>query len=561
MNPSSGSDSSVLHVLALGAGYATIFLYRSLERRIRQGKMRFTVVDRNNFHCYHGLVPEMMVGKLQPGNVLSSTRRLFRHAQFRNGEIENIDPAKKAVVFSRALDGKQFTIHYDHLMIGLGSTDDLKRFPGIAQHAMRLKSFPDILAARHHLITMLELADIEEDPVEVERLLSFVVAGGNYAGVEVVGELLEFLPRIAKQRFPNIPVEKIRVTLVHSGQHILPELGDHFPKLQAYAERALQKSPHFVLRRETRLGSATPEEAVLDDGTRIPTRTIISCTGTAASPLLDLIPAPRDHAGRLITDEFTRVKEMDNVWAAGDCAAVPHPRGGTCPPLAIWAMTAGKCTGKNIKATMEGRPLDPYRFTGLGDACTLGHWRAAAQLKGIPVRGLVGYLAWRFFVLLYLPAPEKRLRVFLDWFFTPTFGPDLINMNVHRAVGVMPVMYEPGQDIVREGDIGQSLFIIRSGQVEILKQDPDGGVPLRLGTLGAGDHFGEVAVFQRSRRTATVRATTRVELLHVRREAALALSESDHGIGLSLQSHPVATLVAMETAAAEAAAVQSEPTL
>jgi len=197
-------------------------------------------------------------------------------------------------------------------------------------------------------------------------------------------------------------------------------------------------------------------------------------------------------------------------------------------------MTGGQIAA-NIKATLQGRALKPFRFKGLGDACTLGNKRAAAHLRGLPLKGYIGYLTWRSVVLLYLPAWEKKFRLFLDWLIVPLFGADVINTNVHKPVGLMRVMYEPGQDIVREGDVGQSLFIIRSGEVEVLKSSANGGSPEVLATLRTGDHFGEVAVFKRVRRTASVRAKTRVELLHVRREAAVALSESSTDLAESLR--------------------------
>jgi NADH dehydrogenase len=365
-----------------------------------------------------------------------------------------------------------------------------------------------------------------------------VIAGANFAGVEVASELADFLPRVARQRFPNVPVEKIRINLIHSGDRVLPELGSQFPNLRDYAENCITGSPHIRLIRETRLASATQEDAVLSTGERIPTRTIISCTGTIPNPLIAALPYERDRSGRVITDEFCRVKGSECIWAGGDNAAVPRSDGTYCPPLAIWAITTGQRAAMNIKATVTGEPLKPYRFNGLGDACTLGNWRAAAHLKGFPLYGLLGYLSWRGFVIAYLPLWEKRIRLIADWLIAPFVGRDLINMNVHRPMGVRPVMFEPGQDIVREGEVGQSLFIIKTGEVEVLKEPANGGPPERVATLKAGEHFGEVAVFKGVRRTATVRAITRVELLHVMREAAVALSDSSPLIGGQLSASP-----------------------
>jgi NADH dehydrogenase len=525
------------HVLALGGGYATISLYKKLAGAIRRRTLRLTIVDRNNFNCYHGLVPEMLTGKIQPGNILSPLRTIFRRARFRNGEVENIDLEAREVLFTRSLDGREFRVNYDHLALDLGSVENLKLFPGMAEHSLRLKSFPDILQARHHLITMLELADIEQDPAEVERLLNFVVAGGNYAGVEVAGEMAAALPRMARARFPNLPVDKIRVTLVHAGDKILPELGASFPRLQDYTMRMLQQYPNMRLVTHCRMAAATPEEAILDTGERIPTRTIISCTGATPSPLLDRLPFERTATGRLVMDKYCRVQGQTHVWAGGDCAAVPRRDGTPAPPLAIWALTAGARIGGNIKRALAGRELKPFRFTGLGDACIFGDKRAAGHLRGVQMRGKPGYYVWRLICLLYVPDWEKKWRVFMDWMLLPFFGSDVVNMNVHKPVGVTRVMYEAGQDIVREGDVGQSMFIVRTGEVEVLRQGENGAQAV-LATLGPGDHFGEVAVFRRMRRTATVRSKTRVELLHLRREVALALSESASDIAASLSSQP-----------------------
>jgi CRP-like cAMP-binding protein len=141
-------------------------------------------------------------------------------------------------------------------------------------------------------------------------------------------------------------------------------------------------------------------------------------------------------------------------------------------------------------------------------------------------------------VVAYLPLWEKRIRLIADWLIAPFAGRDLINMNVHRPVAIRPVIFEPGQDIVRQGDVGQSLYIIKAGEVEVFKRPEDGGVEEQVATLKAGEHFGEAAIFQGVRRTATVRAKTRVELLHVMREAALALSDSSPLIAGQLSASP-----------------------
>lgn len=536
MNTKTSDPNNVPHILCLGGGYVAIYLCKTLRKHLRKGRIRLTVVDQENFQCFHGLIPEMITGKIQPTDTLSPARRLFAPADFVNAEIEEIDLENKEVIASRFLDGKRLTIAYDHVVLAMGSTENLGRFPGLAEHSFRLKAYSGCLAVRNHFISMLELADMEKDPVERERLLNFVVAGGNYAGVEVAGELREFLPAVARRHFPHIPVEEIKISLVVSGDHILPELQSQMPGLVRYAESQFAKDPHLKVYYKSRLASATVEEAVFENGDRIPTRTIISCTGMSTIPLLEKLPLEKNERGRLVADRHGRIGDSGYVWGGGDCAAVPLADGTAAPALAIWAMTVGELIGKNIIRQINNKPLLPYRFNGLGDACVLGHRRAVAHLKGIPIRGFIAWVVWRIFMILYLPSPEKKFRVVWNWILSPFFGRDLVNMRVHQPLDLAPVIFETGQDIIRKGDVGNSMFIIQEGEVEVIGDDPK-APPLAV--LRRGQHFGEIAVFQRCARTATVRALTRVKLLQVRREAATALSESMEVIDNTLRNQSV----------------------
>jgi NADH dehydrogenase len=350
---------------------------------------------------------------------------------------------------------------------------------------------------------------MERAPAERRRLLTFVVAGANYAGVEVAGELREFLPDTARRYFRHILPDEISVVLVCSTDHILPELRSRMPGLVQYAERTLADDPHLKVLYGRKLAAATIDEALLSDGTRIPTRTIVSCTGMSVVPVLDSVNLQKDAHGRLVADCYGHAAGKTDIWTGGDCGAVPQPDGSPAPPLAIWAITVGKLIGKNIMRQIDGERLMPYRFSGLGDACVFGHRHAIASLKGIPLRGRLAWLIWRLFMVSYLPSPEKKLRVLGNWLTAPFFGRDLISI---------------------------SLFIIQQGEVDVIKDDH--GVERHLATLGQGQHFGEIAVFQACPRTATVRARGHVRVLQMRREAALALSGSLAAVGASLKPLP-----------------------
>jgi NADH dehydrogenase len=508
-------------VVCLGGGQAAVQIARGFRQAIRRGLLDVTIVSRDNFHVFHGFVPEMLCGKVRPDQITSPARRVFAPARFHNGEIEKIDLAARKVTTSRLLDGRQHVLPYDHLIISIGSMDDLSRYAGTAEHAQKLRTYWHCFKCRSHILDMLEMAQIEEDPVERRRLLTFVVVGGNFGGVEVATELQEYLGSLAGGEYPDIHPDEITVMLVHSGDRILPELREHHEPLVAWAERHLSRNGIDV-RLNTRVQAATPEEVVLSTGERAPSRTIITCAGTAQSPLLETLGVSRDERGRIVVDQYLRVQGLDNVWAGGDCAAVPHPKGGTCPPLAIFAHTAGRRIADNIVRSVECRPLEPYRFTGLGDACTVGHRSAVAHLKGIRLTGFAAWVVWRLMGLRFVPSFDRKARLVVDWLLWPLVGRDVINVRSDEAYGIHRQHYEPGQDIVRQGEIGRCLYIIWKGEVEVVRETPSGSE--HVATLGPGQHFGEVAVFERVRRTATVRARSAVELLAVGQTEALALS-------------------------------------
>ena len=522
-------------IVCLGGGYTALWLTRSLRQAIRRGRIDLTIVCRDNFHTFHGFVHEMLVGKIQAAQIISAARRVFRPANFHNAEIESIDLAGRTVTTSRKLDGRQYVLPFDHLVIAVGSTDDLSRYAGIAEHALSLKAYWDCFRARNQIISMLEMAEIEQDPVERRRLLTFVVAGGNFGGVEVATELKWYLQSLAGREYVRIHADEIRVIIVHSLDRILPELLRHHEPLVAWAERYVAQSG-IDIRLNTKVAAATAEEVILSTGERIPTRTIISCTGTSQSPLLDTLDLQRDERGRAQTDEFLRVPGHSNLWAGGDCAAVPHPKGGTCPPLGIFALTHGRQIARNIMRTLEGRSLEKYQFIGLGDGCSLGHRRAVAHLKGVRMTGLVAWLAWRLILLHFIPAFDRKVRLVLDWIVWPLIGRDVVNMKVEQPMAVQKEHFEPGQDIVRQGDTGRRLYVIWKGEVDVLKDGPSGQE--EIARLGSGQHFGEIAVFNDVRRTATVRARTPVDLISIGRTEALAFGNAIDSLGKTMRQLP-----------------------
>jgi NADH dehydrogenase len=515
---------AAMRVLCLGGGYAAMYLASTMASAIRRGEVELTIVSRENFHTFHGFIAEMLSGRIQPLSLLSPARRLFPPATFLCAEVESIDVEAKRVQVARRVDGKQYQLDYDHLVIALGAVDDLSRYPGVAEHTQKLKTFGDCFRVRNHLITMLEMAELETDPEERKRLLTFTVIGGGYGGIEVASELQEFFRNVAGKEYPRLRQDEIRVAVVHSGDRILPELLSIQPKLVAYAEKYLRGSG-LEIHTGKRIVSATPEEAILSDGTHIATRTIISSAGNAMPPVLKDLPFERDERGRIRVDEELRVLGRNDVWAAGDCAAMPHPGGGTCPAVAIYAMTGGRQIALNIQRLHRSKPPKPFRFSGLGDACALGNRTAVTHVWGVRFYGFPAWVVWRSFFLFFVPTWDRKLRILMDWLLTPVFGREIVDVRTDEPHGVRSMLFEPGQAIIRQGEVGRAMYVLWKGTAEVVHTD-EHGTETVLTSLGAGDHFGEVAVFQNRRRTATVRAVTRVEVLSIGRAEALALSSA-----------------------------------
>ena len=506
-------------IVCLGGGYVTIYVVRALRRAIRRGELEVVIIDRNNYHVFHGLVAEVLTGKLSPGDIVSPARKVFKGLEFHNAEIESIDFSGQKVHTTRSIDGDRSEVAYDHLVISLGSKDDLGKYPGVSENTFRLKAYADVVALKYHIISLFEYASIEDDPEERREMLTFVIAGGNYAGIEVATELAEYADDLTTHYFPQIDRSEVNIEVIHSGNYILPELGERFPKLIKYAQKKIRQA-NIEVHYDERIASATPVSARTNKGLEIPTRTIISCVGNAQSPLFDQWDFARHDSGRLLTDEYFRLQGQENLWAGGDCAAAPDPNGGFCPPLAIYAMTAGSTIGKNILRSIRTQTLSRYRFTGLGDACSLANRRAVAQLYGIPFSGFFAWMAWRFFMVRYLPIWDKKIRTLFDWCIWPWVGRDIASIQSNKQLQLKELYFEPGQDVVTEGEDGNTMFIIYDGTADVYQGNK------KLKSLSRGDYFGELTVLGGGKRSETVRAHTNLKLIEIRKQIVHRLKQA-----------------------------------
>jgi NADH dehydrogenase len=514
------------HVLVLGGGYAAIQIARAARRAIKAGKLRMTVVNRENFHVFHGFVGEMVTGRVSPSHILSPARRLFLPAAVHVAEIQGVDLDRRSVVTARSLDGARFTLDYDQLVVCLGTVDRTEAYPGLAEHAFRLKTYEHCLSLKNHVLEMLELAEIETDPEERRRLLTFFVAGGGYAGTEVAGELADLARLLARKEYPGVRSEECRFVLVHSGPTILPELygkdgsgPEAHPKLVEYGMQQMRKLGVEVMT-NTAVAAATPNEVVLSNGDRIPTRTIVSAVGAKMPPIVEALDLPKDRIGRIVVDEYCRVPGHDGLWAAGDCAAVPLPgeKDRTCPQVALYAMKQGRQIGTNLVRVADGKAPKPFRFPGLGQGASVGRRSGVGEVKGIEIKGFPAWLVWRLLLAYYFPSWDRRARLISDWLIWPLVGRDIVELRSARAddYDIRHNVFQAGELIAQEERTGKYIHVIVEGEVELLLEQE--GHDEVLDVLGPGDHFGTRWV--ESAEMETARARTVVRTVALRRDQA-----------------------------------------
>ncbi|MBA2286841.1 MAG: FAD-dependent oxidoreductase, partial [Ktedonobacteraceae bacterium] len=303
-------------VVILGGGFGGVATAQRLRHHFkRDASVEITLVNRENFFMFVPLLASAASGSIETLHILNPIRRMIPGIHFRAEEVLGIDLNRRMVVSTSPVTGREALLPYDHLVLGLGNTINLGALPGVSQHGKTMKSLGDALHLRNHVISMLEAADVETDPRIRQELLTLVVAGAGYSGVETVGELNDLVHAIARN-YPSLTRESFKVILLHSRERILPEMG---PGLAEFALKELRRRGVEV-RLKTRIAAATPHEAILSTGERIPTRTLVVTVGSAVNPVLAPLSLPREK-DRVLTDAFMSVLGMPGLWAVGDNAA------------------------------------------------------------------------------------------------------------------------------------------------------------------------------------------------------------------------------------------------
>lgn len=493
-------------VVIVGGGFGGVQCARRLRRRLSPETCEIVLFNRENHMVFHPLLPEVAGASLNPDAVAAPLRQMLNGVRCRTETVRTIDLDQRVVEFD-AHDGQTGRLSYDHLVIACGRSVNLGSVPGMSDHAFPLKSVGDAMALRAHVIQQLENAEVCEDRTQRRWYLSFVIVGGGFSGVEVAGEIND-LVRHSRRFYPNILPDDISVTLVHSGDHILPELS---MDLRTFAEDEMRKAGISIVLK-ARVNAATADGVWLQDERQVSGATIVSTVGTGVPLLVERLDSPKER-GSLLTEPDMRLRDQEHAWAIGDCARVVNEHDGQlCPPTGQFAERQGRQVAENIVRAMRGEPTQPFTFKPLGVFCAIGGRNAVAEILGRRISGFLAWFLWRSVYLFKLPSWSRRVKVGADWAWDLLFARDLVNLKTDPSERVSRAYYRPGDFVFRQGEPALNFYSVERGTLDVVRTNETDGSEQLVAVIGPGDFFGEMALIEGRRRSASVRARTPVEV-------------------------------------------------
>ncbi len=410
-------------IVVLGGGIGGLAAARNLDRRFdRRSDVEITLVSRDNFFLLSPLLFEACSGVLELRHCAQPIRPCLRQTRFIEATVEHVDVERRVV---RVVSAERAVreLAYDHVVIALGATTNLNLVAG-SEHARTFKTVADALLLRNHVIERLERADVETDAQRRQQLLTVVVIGGGLVGVELLGELTAFVHDQLRY-YPRIRRDELRVLLFEAGGRLLPE---STPFVARYAEEVLR-------RRGAEIRTSTPVQAIEPGVVRwkdgaIEADTIVLAAGVVPSAVAAAAMVERDSRGRIVTDATMRSVSHPEVWAIGDCAAIPGPDGKPYPALAQHAVREARRLAENIRAVVGGRAPKPFVYRTLGTMAAFGQTRAAADVRGLALRGFIAWWMRRTYYLFQMPRWDTRVRIALDWTVSLVFRPALTKVDL-----------------------------------------------------------------------------------------------------------------------------------
>jgi NADH dehydrogenase len=500
-------------VIIVGGGFAAVQFARTLRSKLRARECEILLFNRENHMVFHPLLADVAGASINADAAATPLRQMLPGVGCRTERVQRIDLPSSEIEFDDET-GVLRRLPYDHVVIACGAESNLGIIPGMTEHAFPFKVMRDAIDLRQHIVRQMEQAEATTDPDRKRRHLSFIVVGAGFSGVEVAGEINE-LVRSSTRFYCNFKKEDVVVTLVHSQDHILPEVA---PTLGEFARKKMEKAGISILL-NTRAVAATHEGIELNDGRMVTGATVVCTIGTSISPLVQHLDVPKER-GRIRTAPEMRIEGQTNAWAIGDCALIVNSFDNKpSAPTGQFAERQGRQAALNLVRVLKGEPTKPFRFKALGQLCSIGGYQAVAEMFGMRVSGFLAWFLWRGVYLFKLPTWSRRVKVALDWAWDLLFPRDLSFLNTDSAQQFYHTYYRPGDFIQRQGESARFFSAIEEGEVEILKATEQNAEPKIVAVLGKGDFFGEAALLGNRPHETSIRARTAVRL----RQAGSAL--------------------------------------
>ncbi|MBQ0817230.1 MAG: FAD-dependent oxidoreductase [Methyloceanibacter sp.] len=490
-------------VLVLGGGFGGVFAAKTLDK-LGRGQIEVELVNNNNYFVFQPLLPEVAASSINSADAVVPLRQLMSKVQVRQARVMGIDFAKKTATVMQGARMTPVDLEYDEVVLALGTGVDLERIPGMADHALTMKDLTDAQILRTHVIGCLETADVTSDPEVKQQLLTFVVVGAGFSGVETVAEMRELIRR-ALPYYHNIKPDEIRVHLIEFAPRILPT----FPAdLAEYATKQLGKQGIEVL---TSVGtkSATSTGVELTDDRIIQASTIVATIGNGPHPLVSLLGLDMQW-GRIKTDRFMRVPGQDNVWALGDAALIPLVDNPTEDPAdfatqtAQFAVREGDQLARNIAAKLNDKELTQFEYKSKGSLASLGMSKAVADVYGMKLSGTFAWLLWRGFYLSFLPGFSAKFRVGVNWLLNSIMPPNIVQLRMPPPA-TRYIHFWKGDKVFEPGMLIDGFYTVISGSFKLTIDNPDTDEHFEK-VFGPGEHFGERVLVRSELRTGLVQA-------------------------------------------------------
>jgi len=421
-------------IVVLGGGFAGIECTRKLEALFRNDySIELVLVNEDNFLLFTPLLPQVASGMIETRHAITSIRTILDRATFYEGRVKNIDQYGKIVTLWGTTEKRGISIHYDYLIISLGSQTNFFGMSDVELHAYTMKTLNDAVMLRNRMIDMLEQAENETNPILRKSLLTFVIVGAGFAGIETAGELLDLILDVRKY-YPNIHRKDLRVIVLEALPNILPGFSDTLAK---FAERKLeQKGLEIKLKSVVTSfdGNEVKIKKLNGDSSleAIQTKTLIWTAGVTPVNTIKRSTFKMDH-GKIIVNDFLEVPDFPGVFAIGDCANFLNPKTKRpYAPTAQLAVEQAKTAAHNLHALIKNREKRKFVYRPKGQMAIIGKRTGIANILGINIAGFWAWLIWRNVYLSKIPNWDKRLRVLIDWTLDLFFARDVARLKFFK---------------------------------------------------------------------------------------------------------------------------------